>query len=85
MSTFISLYDYLGHAAGISLGKQVSDYSISKNIPFKKRFISNPKYTGEVILYPLEFLEEYFKERLIDINTQLMEDSFDQNENEKIY
>jgi hypothetical protein len=61
MSNFISLYDHLGHAAGPVLGKQVAEYAASKNIPHKIRHVSNPKYTGEVMLYPSEFLNEYFK------------------------
>jgi hypothetical protein len=61
MSNFISLYDHLGHAAGSVLGKQVAEYAASKKIPHKIRHVSNPKYTGEVMLYPADFLNEYFK------------------------
>ena len=60
MSEFISLYDHLGRAAGSALGKQVAEYAASKKIPHKIRHVSNPKYT-EVMLYPAEFLNEYFK------------------------
>lgn len=80
MSEFISLYDYLGYAAGSALGKQVADYAVSKQVPHQIRYVSNPKYSGEIMLYPSAFLEEYFnKEKKTDfteINTQLMEDAF---------
>jgi len=65
MSDFISLYDHLGYAAGRTLGKQVAEYAASKNIPHKIRHVSNPKYTGEVTLYPVEFLDEYFKSQSV--------------------
>jgi hypothetical protein len=86
MSDFISLYDYLGYAAGSTLGKQVADYAASKKVPHKIRYVSNPKYTGEIMLYPPGFLDSYFtKEEEIDfteINTQLIKDAFKATEQE---
>jgi hypothetical protein len=86
MSDFISLYDYLGYAAGSKLGKQVADYAASQKVPHRIRYVSNPKYSGEIMLYPSEFLEEYFtREEKIDfteINTQLIEDAFEVTEQE---
>jgi hypothetical protein len=80
MSDFISLYDYLGYAAGSKLGKQVANYAVSKQVPHRIRHVCNPKYTGEIMLYPPEFLDEYFtgtdKDDLTEINTQLAEDAF---------
>ena len=58
---YLSLYDYLGRAAGQQLGADVNKIAIEKKIGFKQRFISNPIYQGNVHLYPVEFLEEYFK------------------------
>jgi hypothetical protein len=58
---YISLYDYLGKAAGAELGKQVNEYAKKINAPFKTREISNPKYKGKVLLYTKELLEEFFK------------------------
>lgn len=87
MSEFISLYDYLKRAAGSELGKQVASYAAVKKIPHKTRYVSNPSYTGEVMLYPPEFLDEYFNKRedFTEINTQLMEDSFNNNNTDKIF
>ena len=59
----ISLYDYLGYAAGSKLGKQVAKYAADKKTKFGIRRVSNPKFTGEVILYTREFLDEYFKKK----------------------
>jgi hypothetical protein len=61
MTEFISLYDYLGRAAGNELGKQVADYAAAARVPHKIRQVSNPKYVGSVMLYPQAFLELYFK------------------------
>ena len=61
MDKMMSLYDYLGKPAGSDLGKQVYLSAVRKNITVELREISNPKYTGNVMLYPKSFLEEYFK------------------------
>ena len=57
----MSLYDYLGHAAGMQLGEQVARKATSMGVKIETREISNPKYTGSVMLYPEGFLNEYFK------------------------
>ena len=61
MTEFISLYDYLGRAAGKELGKQVAEYATSAEVTTKARHVSNSAYTGWVALYPKAFLELYFK------------------------
>lgn len=58
----LSLYDYLGKAAGEKLGKEVWEVAAEANIPTQLREISNPKYTGKVVLYPKDFLDFYFRE-----------------------
>jgi len=57
----MSLYDYLGRAAGTELGKQVCDTAVALKETIKEREISNPKYTGKVHLYRREFLDQYFQ------------------------
>jgi len=57
----MSLYDYLGHAAGTQLGEQVAKKATSMGVKIDTREVSNPKYTGNVMLYPEGFLNEYFK------------------------
>jgi hypothetical protein len=56
----MSLYEYLGKAAGNDLGKQVYLAACYKDIKVGMREISNPKYTGNVMLYPKSFLDGYF-------------------------
>jgi len=56
----MSLYDYLGRAAGPVLGKQVAEYAAKKKVKYETRFVANPKYTGEIMLYPETFLKSYF-------------------------
>jgi len=56
----ISLYDYLGYAAGTQLGKEVATAATRAKETIGKRTISNTRYKGEVLLYRKEFLKEYF-------------------------
>jgi hypothetical protein len=58
---FISLYDYLGKAAGPELGREVNSYAQSTNQPVRTREVSNLKYKGKVMLYTREFLDDCFK------------------------
>lgn len=59
-NTLMSLYDYLGRAAGIKLGREVNENAQRRSIPINTRQVSNPKYEGVVSLYPKWFLDEYF-------------------------
>lgn len=56
----ISLYDYLGYAAGSELGKQVATAATKAKEKIGKRYVTNTRYKGEVLLYRREFLQEYF-------------------------
>jgi hypothetical protein len=86
MEKMLSLYDYLGRAAGSKLGKQVADYAKLRKTKCSSRHVSNPAYTGEVLLYTKEFLDECFSAKKVfspknedytEINTQLVEDLFE--------
>ncbi len=57
----MSLYDYLGKAAGVKLGNEVNKAAKSKKIPLRTRQVDNPKYSGTVMLYPKWFLDEFFE------------------------
>ena len=72
---YLSLFDFLGKAAGEKLGKEVKQEADKQEILTQTREISNPKFTGTVLLYPKEFLEFYFREpqsnlmdELVDLN-----------------
>lgn len=60
----MSLYDYLGRAAGSELGKEVCEVAVQLKETITERKISNPKYTGNVHLYRREFLDEYFGKKV---------------------
>ena len=60
----ISLYDYLGHAAGGDLGQQVAFAAAKAGVITETRQVSNPAYKGPVMLYPRSFLDLYFKKGL---------------------
>lgn len=57
---FLSLYDYLGYAAGSKLGAEVAAAAKAANQPTQTRHVENLKYKGKVFLYTLEFLDIYF-------------------------
>lgn len=59
---YLSLYDYLGKAAGEKLGFEVKQEANKQEILTQTREISNPKFTGTVLLYPKDFLKFYFRE-----------------------
>lgn len=56
----VSLYDYLGRAAGAELGKEVADAAVKAKETIGRRVVNNVRYKGEVMLYRREFLNEYF-------------------------
>ena len=57
----LSLYDYLGRAAGPDLGQQVATAAAKAGVKGETRQVSNVKYSGPVMLYPKAFLDLYFK------------------------
>jgi hypothetical protein len=56
----LSLYDYLGRAAGKKLGLEVAVYARQQSTKIETRQISNPVYIGTVNLYTEEFLLSFF-------------------------
>jgi hypothetical protein len=56
----ISLYDYLGKAAGMELGGKVHQYALIRRVASGFRTVENPSYKGTVALYTKEFLDEFF-------------------------
>ena len=56
----ISLYDYLGHAAGPELGKKVASAAARAGIKSEIREVSHVGYRGPIMLYPRTFLDNFF-------------------------
>ena len=54
----VSLYDYLGHAAGAELGKKVATAATRAKETFGKRTISNTRNKGKGLHYRKTFLKE---------------------------
>ena len=90
----LSLYDYLGRAAGSKLGEQVAAYAKLRKAKPATRQISNPTYQGKVMLYTKAFLNECFNAKKVfepkhedytEINTQLVEDSFKQSQENLLF
>lgn len=63
----ISLYDYLGYAAGAQLGKEVATVAVEQKEKIGKKAIATRTYTGEILMYRREFLDEYFNRELKNI------------------
>lgn len=81
----VSLYEYLGKAAGKKLGKQVYSYAKLRKIDCGLKNIDHAGYKGKVMLYSREFLQEFFKakklftppvEDFTELNTQLINDNY---------
>jgi hypothetical protein len=62
----MSLYEYLGRAAGSELGKEVAEVAVRLRETIQEQDVSNPKYNGKVKLYRREFLDEYFKKKVYE-------------------
>ena len=86
--TMLSLYDYLGKAAGYKLGKQVAAYAKLRKARYGVKEVSHIGYVGLVQTYTKEFLDECFNAKKVfepkqedytEINTQLMKDSYNNN------
>ena len=56
----ISLYDYLGRAAGPDLGKQVAIAASKAGVKSGIREVSHVGYKGPIMLYPKTFLDNFF-------------------------
>ena len=52
MDKMMSLFEYLGKAAGTDLGKKVYLAARAKGASFSQREVSTKSYTGMVMLYP---------------------------------
>ena len=56
----VSLYDYLKKPAGQELGKQVASAAMNEKIHMESKQVANPKYKGNILMYPKTWLDEYF-------------------------
>ena len=56
----ISLYDYLGHAAGSELGKKVAIAASRAGVKSEVREVKHAGWNGPIMLYPRDFLDNFF-------------------------
>jgi len=61
---YLSLFDYLKKPAGPDLGKKVAEFAKQAKVRSQTKEVSNPKYTGKILMYPKSFLDLYFKSDL---------------------
>ena len=62
----LSLYDYLGKAAGKDLGNQVYKAASAQKVKVTEKQVSNPVYKGKILMYPKSFLDSYFQVEQVD-------------------
>jgi len=55
-----SLFEYLGKPAGSELGKQVAEAATKARVKIDSHHVETRKYTGQILKYPVEFLDSYF-------------------------
>ena len=55
---YLSLYDYLGKAAGGELGRKIAYEAAKCNITIHQKQIKNSAYQGKIQMYPNDFLKE---------------------------
>ena len=63
---FISLYDHLGTAAGLLLGKQVWEFAKEEGAEWQQREIVTNTYKGSVMLYKRHFLVDLFASKKLN-------------------
>jgi len=68
MEQMLSLFDYLGYAAGSKLGKDVAKAAAAEKVGFQTKIVQNSAYSGEIMMYPKSFLDKFFKG---DVNDDL--------------
>lgn len=61
----VSLFDYLGHAAGVSLGAAVYNAARRTKEKVDIRMVETKTYKGKVMLYRKDFLREYFQSQRV--------------------
>jgi hypothetical protein len=59
----MSLYDYLGKAAGSELGEKVYTEAIKQDVKVHVKEVSTRTYRGKIMMYPELFLKGYFSEK----------------------
>lgn len=61
----VSLFDFLGHAAGAALGAAVYGVARRTKEKVETRIVNTKTYNGKVMLYRKVFLNDYFKSQRI--------------------
>ena len=56
----MSLFDYLGRPAGSELGQRVAAAAARNKVKYETRHVSTKTYTGDIMLYPKNFLDQFF-------------------------
>ncbi len=74
---YYSLYEYLGKAAGPTLGDEINKAAMKYKQKYVKQEVSNPVYKGEVFCYTKSFLDSYFYAKENNEEFVLSQDTYD--------
>jgi len=62
---YLSLYDYLGHAAGGELGRKIAYEAAKCDVNIQTKTVENRVYKGKIQTYPKDFLSECVNKGLL--------------------
>ena len=63
---YISLFDYLGRAAGKSLGADVFAAARDCGVKVEMKQVNHRGFNGKVCMYPTKFLQMYFDAQCVN-------------------
>ena len=63
---YLSLYDYLGKAAGGELGRKIAYEAAKCKVDIQTKQIENSAYKGKIQMYPKDFLNECTDKKCFD-------------------
>jgi hypothetical protein len=58
---YLSLYEYLGRAAGSKLGAEIKKIAVENGVSTQMKDVPHSGFEGQVLTYPKSFLELTFR------------------------
>jgi|TARA_B100001059_G_C17387902_1_gene357624 hypothetical protein len=72
-----SLYEYLGKAAGPTLGDEINKVAMKHKQKYVTQHVEHGGYNGEVFCYTKKFLDDYFYAKENNEEFVLPQDTYD--------
>ena len=74
---YYSLYEYLGKAAGPTLGGEINKVAMKHKQKYVTQHVEHGGYNGEVFCYTKKFLDDYFYAKENNEEFVLPQDTYD--------